>query len=77
MSRFRGIWSGILIRKTQTNSEGSRGTGPRATGTGRFLGSRTAVFIVGRGPVPRHAPVYRTIAGDRPPRYGNGTFSSQ
>ena len=49
----------------------SRGTGPRATVTGRFLHSRTAPFIVGRGPVPRHASVYRKLAGDRPPRYGN------
>ena len=48
--------------------ERSRGTGPRATGTGHFL-HKTAPFIVGRGPVPRHA----TIAGDRPPRYGNRT----
>ena len=45
--------------------------GPRATMKKRHL--RT----VGRGPVPRHASVYQTIAGDRPPRYGNGTFSSQ
>ena len=44
----------------------SRGTGPRATV------SRTAPFTVGRGPVPRHAAVYRTLAGDRPPRYGPG-----
>ncbi len=29
-------------------------------------------FIVGRGPVPRRAPGYPTIAGDRPPRYGCG-----
>ena len=28
--------------------------------------------IVGRGPVPRHAWDYRTIARDRPSRYGNG-----
>ena len=33
--------------------------------------TKTPPFTVGRGPVPRHAPVYRTIAGDRPPRYGN------
>ena len=38
----------------------SRGTGPRATV------KRTAPFIVGRGPVPRHA----TLARDRPSRYG-------
>ena len=37
----------------------SRGTGPRATVNGRFLHSSTAPFIVGRGPVPRHASVYR------------------
>ena len=42
--------------------ERSRGTGPRATVAG------TARFIVGRGPVPRHA----TIARDRPSRYGPG-----
>ena len=30
---------------------------------------------VGRGPVPRHAAVYRTLAGDRPPRYGNTRVS--
>ena len=29
-------------------------------------------FIVGRGPVPRRAPGYPTLAGDRPPRYGCG-----
>ena len=33
--------------------ERSRGTGPRATVSG------TARFIVGRGPVPRHAPIAR------------------
>ena len=42
----------------------SRGPVPRATV------SKTAPFPVGRGPVPRHAAVYREIAGDRPPRYG-------
>ena len=40
-----------------------------------FLAAETAVFPVGRGPVPRHAAVYRMIAGDRPPRYGNRTVS--
>ena len=29
-------------------------------------------FIVGRGPVPRHAAVYRNLARDRPSRYGMG-----
>ncbi len=28
-------------------------------------------FTVGRGPVPRHAAVYRKLAEDRPPRYGH------
>ena len=62
----------------------SRGTGPRATVP------RTPPFTVGRGPVPRHAPISgetlsdarmetfedphapgpKTIARDRPPRYG-------
>ena len=42
---------------------------------GRWTGQRATVFgtsrfIVGRGPVPRHAAVYQKIAGDRPPRYG-------
>ena len=27
-------------------------------------------FIVGRGPVPRHRRRNSTLAGDRPPRYG-------
>ncbi len=56
------------------STERSRGTGPRATITGHFL-HKTAPFPVGRGPVPRHAAIYRTIAGDRPPRYDNGTVS--
>ena len=34
-------------------------------------------FIVGRGPVPRHASGYPTFAGDRPPRYGTGRVSSR
>ena len=46
--------------KNSPLSQRSRGTGPRATGTGRFLDNRTAVFPVGRGPVPRHAAVYQT-----------------
>ena len=44
-------------------------------------GNRTVSFLtekrpltVGRGPVPRHAPVHRKLAGDRPPRYGIGAF---
>ena len=73
MSRFRRIWSGILIRKTQTNSEGARGTGPRATVSGGFLGSRTAPFIVGRGPVPRHVSGLPNARGGQAPRYGNRT----
>ena len=46
----------------------------------RYLTSscpKNAPFTVGRGPVPRHAAVYRTLAGDRPPRYGNRTVSWQ
>ena len=31
-------------------------------------------MAVGRGPVPRHASVTRTIAGDRPPRYDAKKF---
>ena len=46
-------------------------------GTGRVSCRKTPPFPVGRGPVPRHAAVYRTFAGDRPPRYGTVTFSSQ
>ena len=39
--------------------------------------SRPPPFPVGRGPVPRRAAVYRTLAGDRPPRYGeNDGFRS-
>ena len=37
--------------------------------------SQNAPFTVGRGPVPRHAAVYRKLAGDRPPRYGIGTVA--
>ena len=32
-------------------------------------------LTVGRGPVPRHAAVYRTVAGDRSTRYDNGKGS--
>ena len=32
-------------------------------------------ITVGRGPVPRHASVYRKLAGDRPPPYGEKTAS--
>ena len=49
-------------------TERSRGTGPRATKK-IMPASKNATRTVGRGPVPRHASVYRTIAGDRPPRY--------
>ena len=45
----------------------SRGTGPRATVSGR------APFTVGRGPVPRHAPRNPTFAGDRPRAPVSGT----
>ena len=38
--------------------------------TGRSRGTIPVPFTVGRGPVPRRASVYRTLAGDRPPRYG-------
>ena len=71
----------------------SRGTGPRATVSGRSLGRRTAprtvwrgpvprhanctIFTGGRGPVPRHTSVYRKFAGDRPPRYGSGRIPWQ
>ena len=36
---------------------------------------QNAPFTVGRGPVPRQAALYRKLAGDRPPRYGNRTVS--
>ena len=35
--------------------------------------SRPSPFTVGRGPVPRHRSGTPTIAGDRPPRYGEKT----
>ena len=38
-------------------------------------GKRNAPHTVGRGPVPRHASDTRTLAGDRPPRYGNRRVS--
>ena len=34
-----------------------------------FPAAEGPLFIVGRGPVPRHRPRNPTIAGDRPPRY--------
>ena len=37
--------------------------------------AKISSFTVARGPVPRRAPVYRIIAGDRPPHYGNRTVS--
>ena len=42
----------------------------------RVDGKKTARVTVGRGPVPRHRSHTPTIAGDRPPRYGNrnGSF---
>ena len=40
------------------STERSRGTGPRATVL------RTLPGPVGRGPVPRHAAVYRKLAGE-------------
>ena len=68
------------------SAETSRGTGPRATESGRRLGPRTFAadspprysektppLHVGRGPVPRYAAVYRELARDRPSRYGIGT----
>ncbi len=58
-----GILSGPFYRRARacpSPCQRSRGTGPRATVTLTFS------FTVGRGPVPRQAP----IAGDRPPRYG-------
>ena len=56
----------------------SRGTGPRATVTGTVT-VKNATRTVGRGPVPRQAAIYRKLAGDRPPRYGNrnGFFTAE
>ncbi len=42
-----------------------------------FLVEKRPPFLVGRGPVPRRASVYRTFAGDRPPRYGTGRVLSR
>ncbi len=42
-------------------------------GMGRSRTTEEASLTVGRGPVPRHAPVsQKTFAGDRPPRDGMG-----
>ena len=35
-------------------------------------GEKTPPLYVGRGPVPRHAAVYRKLARDRPSPYGRG-----
>ena len=35
---------------------------------------KTPPLPVGRGPVPRHAAGYPTLAGDRPPRYDEKTL---
>ena len=45
------------MSKTYTTGQ-SRGTGPRATV------EKTLPLHVGRGPVPRHAAVIRTLAGE-------------
>ena len=80
---FRYIDNNTSTALKSTNKRGcfinrstSRGTGPRAAVTGRVLSQKTSPFRVGRGPVPRHAAVYRKFAGDRPPRCGNGRGSS-
>ena len=67
----------VLYQDQEVSPTGrSRGTGPRATATGRFLHTRGGQapalryregflaaerppLTVGRGPVPRHAPVYQ------------------
>ena len=58
--------------------------GPRATVTGGFLVEKRplprrawalACHTRIRAGSPRHAAVYRTFAGDRPPRYGNRRVS--
>ena len=71
----------VLPNYSHLARERSRGTGPRATGQDGVL------VTVGRGPVPRRASVGekpwlafgfrvgRTLAGDRPPRYGPGRGS--
>ena len=48
--------------------------GPSDAREGQALALRekTVCVTVGRGPVPRHAAVYRNLAGDGPPRYGIG-----
>ena len=71
LDRGKGLgWRAFFARV-----ERSRGTGPRAT-------VKNVLLLVGRGPVPRRASVRerpwlacgfrggRTLAGDRPPRYG-------
>ena len=40
----------------------------------RGRGGRRSPFIVGRGPVPRQHPRNPTLAGDRPPRYGEKRY---
>ena len=55
------------LRAFSAGVERSRGTGPRTTVTTK----KSSLFTVGRGPVPRQRPRNPTIAGDRPPRYGN------
>ena len=42
----------------------------------RVDGKKTPRITVGRGPVPRHRSHTPTIAGDRPPRYGEKNASS-
>ena len=53
------------VRKVRVRpSPGDRG------GQAPALRARGHHLFVGRGPVPRHATRIPTIAGDRPPRYG-------
>ena len=57
-------------RRGETRSDARVASeGPRATM------KKTPPLYVGRGPVPRHAALYRKLAGDRPPRYGTGTVA--
>ena len=79
----RGILTtGIYVRVFHNSLNGA-GACPRAAvniETRRSLlpgiGGGKPPFTVGRGPVPRHATCTPTLAGDRPPRYGENRDSS-